>query len=441
MLDSDKKHIVQLSPTHVILLSFLLFIFSAFFLLSLPIAQKIAVSTINTFFTAVSIATGTGLLTVPIDYFSTFGLCIIMLIVQINTIGLILLTIFLLQSFANIKQQSVKKLVIGNVLNIQHMGNFKKKALFVVAITLLIESITALSLFPVFSENYNNSYAWFLSIFHAITSFGNTGIALFSDSLANFNTNIRLLNTLTLNMALGTIGFAALWDFLTQLKGYIQHKKVKISFNTKIILVTTLVLFFTGSFTLYCLEKNIAFAGMPITTKITNAIFNSIAFMGTGFHTMDVKSLSFASILIVMILAFIGTSPGSTGSGIKTTTAAIFFATLYTVITGKKQTTLFNIPIPQEQIRKAVAIITLSIGWVLFGTFLLTIYERDKSFIALLFESVSAFSTLGMSMNVTQNLTDFSKYLLTISMILGRIGPLTLIFNFRNIFFQKATYN
>ncbi|MBT3455830.1 Trk family potassium uptake protein, partial [bacterium] len=214
----------------------------------------------------------------------------------------------------------------------------------------------------------------------------------------------------------------------SHLKSPNWKRKISFSLHSKIVLRTAiaLTLFFTVLF--WLLERNSTLANMSPGLAIVNSIFNSIGARSAGFVTIPIVNLQLASILIVLVACFIGSAPGSTGSGIKTTTFSIFMSTLKSAITGKLAVEMYGRTIPRHQVLKAFAVLALSISWIIFAVFCLLITERSWSFLTVLFEVVSAFSTLGLSMlGKTADFTLTGKLILVITMIIGRIGPLTTV--------------
>ena len=181
----------------------------------------------------------------------------------------------------------------------------------------------------------------------------------------------------------------------------------------------------------WSLEHNHTLADVSWFGSFVNAIFNGVAARGTGFSTVNITEISLALILVIMICAFIGSSPGSTGSGIKTTTLAIFMATIRSALTDRGSIELYGRRIAKDQIYKSLAIVALSAIWILMATFVLLITEPDWSFIAVFFEVVSAFATLGLTLGSTASLSTFGKIVIMFTIIMGRIGILTLILAFR----------
>ncbi len=417
---------IKLTPNRLILFSSFLAISTGCILLSLPIAQIKPMSFIDVLFTAISAITGTGLLTIPLSNLTLFGQIILIIFVQIGALGLITLTIIFLYLF--FEPDMATELATAQVLKIDRHKNMKIIISFVILLTIVIETIGALLLFISFRKDFAPMKALFLSFFHAIAAFANAGFSPFDKNMTLYFHNPLILIILTILMLAGGIGFITLREVVKNIPAFFGKKKYHFSLGSKIIWLTTTILVVCAVGLFWLLETNNTLVDIHPSISFLNALFNSTGLMGTGFYTVSVNQFHLATLLIMMIIAFIGTSPGSTGSGVKTTTVALFLATVKAVIFDQPHVTLMGKRIKRNQIRKAIAIISLSIPWILFTTFCLLITEPSFSFMNILFESVSAFATLGITMNVTPHLSLIGKIIIMISMILGRIGPFTLIF-------------
>ncbi len=424
------KNIPRLAPSHVIILSSALTVTIGTILLSLPIARTTPISLLDTLFTTISATTATGMFTIPLDNFTPFGLAIIIALVQIGALGLLVLTLSLAYIFFEFEKPT--ELFIAQVLDIEKRKNIKKIIIWILQLTLAIELIGALLLFVSFKNEFGLIKGWWFALFHAISAFSNAGVTLFDEySMLSYRHDFFVLTTMCLLMFAGGIGFVTLREALKYIPAKLRGKRYTFALSSKIAWYTSITLICITTILFFALENDYALAAEnPIITAI-NALFNGIGSSGAGFSTVAITALRLPTILIIMIMAFIGTAPGSTGSGIKTTTTAIGLASVRAVITGKEYVMLFGQRIPRDQIRKAMAILSLSIPWIIFATFLLLVLEPEFTFIQILFESVSSFATLGLSTSITPFLSPLSKMILMINMILGRIGPFTLIFAIR----------
>jgi trk system potassium uptake protein TrkH len=291
----------------------------------------------------------------------------------------------------------------------------------------------------VFKNQYSMSRAIFLSVFHAISFFCNAGITLFNNSLALYAGNYSVLLTASLLMLLGGIGFLTIYE-VAHLMGFINIEKRKFfSLQSKIIIYGTLITVSVSTILIFLLEYNNAFAAMSTPGTLVNSFFHAVSFRSAGLLAVPVSSLQLATIFLIMIISFIGSAPGSTGSGIRITTLAIYLAVIKAAITSHMNVNLKGRRVAKDQINKAIAIISLAIFWIATTTFFLLISERSWEFIDIFFEAVCAFTNLGLTTGITLALTVLGKLFIMVSMIVGRIGSLTLILALKKIASRKGT--
>lgn len=422
-----KKH--EFSPGRTILISILAAIIVGTFLLWLPGSRKETIPLIDLIFTATSLTTVTGLQTVPITSFSAFGQCIILLLMQIGGLGLITMTLFILSIFVHLGLTT--QMLAGQILELESWKNIKALLFFIFKFTLLFEGLGAFITFLVIHQDYSFIYALFLSMFHAIASFCDAGFSLFPNGMIGFNTNPVMLISTSVLMLFGGLGFITWHELITYCSNFFKKKRRFLSLYSKIALSSTFILVTSTCILYWLLERNNSFASMSPSLALLNTIFNAIASRSTGFVTVPVTELHIATLFVVMIIAFIGSSPGSTGSGIKTTTFAVFLATVKTAVMGQNSVQIKGRRIPKDQVYKAMAIISLSIGWIIVTTFCLLITENRWEFFDIFFEVVSAFATLGISTGITPFLSATGKLFIIATMIIGRIGSLTFMLALR----------
>jgi trk system potassium uptake protein TrkH len=295
----------------------------------------------------------------------------------------------------------------------------------IVIVTVLIEGVGAILLFPVFARDMSSSLAMYHAVFHSVSAFCNAGFSLFSDSLVSFVDNPLINFTISSLIILGGIGFAVLID----LYRYVMHvdKVRKLTLHSKIVLTVSAALLVIGFVSIYISEYHSVMQGFSINRRILSSWFQSASARTAGFNTVDIGAMAPASLLVLMVLMFIGASPGSTGGGIKTTTFAVLALSVISMLKGRRELSLFNRRISLSNFREATGLITLAAGIVFFVVFLLFLFEQ-QAFDKLMFEAISAFGTVGLSTGITGRLTHVGKMLITILMYIGRIGPLTLIY-------------
>jgi len=401
-------------PYKLITLGFLLCIFIGSILLWLPISHIAGanVSFIDAFFTTVSAICVTGLASIDLaNSFNLFGRIVVALLIQIGGLGVVCAAI----SIIIISGQKIgikKRILIMNSLNLSSLKGVVKFVKIMIKITFTVELIGAILSFFVFIRDYDWPKAIEISIFHSISAFNNAGFDILGDfqNLSSYRNNILLNLTTCWLIVLGGLGFIVINDLL-------EKKNIhKLQLHSKIVLKTTFFLIIAGTILI------------KITGNLTwlESLFLSISSRTAGFNTYPISMLGLSSLLIVMILMFIGASPSSTGGGIKTTTIYALFKSTIAICTNK-DCEAFRRKLPQDVINKSLAILFSGISVVIITVFCLSIYEPNLKLSDILFESISAFGTVGLSTGITTELSALSKIVLAITMFIGRIGPLTLL--------------
>lgn len=403
----------KLSPGRFIALGFLLTILIGAFLLWLPICANdgIKVSFIDALFTSTSAVCVTGLIAIDTaDTFNILGRTIVGLLIQIGGLGVTSVGVgFMI--LAGKKIGFKDRLIVKEAMNLNSMKGIVRLVKSVLIMTLCIEAIGVILSFIVFSKDYSTIDALGISLFHSVASFNNSGFDILGGmrNLAPYTNNV-LLNLTTCGLIiLGGLGFLVIKEIIY------RHSFKKFSLHTKIVLVVTGVLLIGGTILLKATE-NISWLG---------AFFYSTSARTAGFSTYPLKEFTNAGLFILIILMFIGASPGSTGGGIKTTTIFTLLKTCYSRATNK-HCEAFKRKIPNEIISKAFVLAFLSSVIVCVNTLILCYLESDLTFIQILFEVTSAFGTVGLSTGITPSLSVLSKLIIIITMFIGRTGPLTI---------------
>jgi len=392
-------------------------------------------SLIDRVFTATSATCVTGLTVIDVGTkFNFAGQVILLVLIQFGGLGLMTFsTLFILILGRKILFR--EKLLLQEGLNRYDISNITSLLKYLVGFTFIMEAIGA---FVLYSRFGNLSHRTFNAIFHSISAFCNAGFSLFSNSLINYYKDPVVIITISFLIVFGGLGFFVNYEIrnflLNKINRIQKFFKIKLKFvpnnlslHSKIVLTTTIILIIVGMILLFIFEYNGILKNKNIGESVSITYFQSVTARTAGFNTVNIYSLSNSSLLILILLMFIGGSPGSTAGGIKTTT----FATLYFVITsilkGNKNVVAFYRTINDTIVRRALSIFMLSITAVFIGFLLiLTIEGRNFSFIEILFEVVSAFGTVGLSTGITPFLSSFSKGVIIILMLIGRVGPLTL---------------
>ena len=416
-----------LSPSRILLVSVLGIILLGTCLLALPFAQLVPHNLLDLFFTATSATCVTGLLTIPLTEFSLFGKTIIMLLMQIGGLGLITMTVFLISLFFKVGIKT--HLMAGQLLELDNWKNSRGMIKFIIALSLVVELIGIFFLYFAIPANQTTDPAFFTACFHSVSSFCCAGFSIFPQGIEPLSHNSAfLLITLGL-IIIGELGFVTWHELYGAAAALWNRRWFKLSLHTKIVLYSTAVIVFVAIFTLWFLEGMRHLEHESIWYALLNTVFNAFSYRGCGFSTFNIGTLHCCTFLVIMIVAFIGASPGSTGSGIKVTSVALIIATIKSILSGRSVVDLRGRRIPNDQIFKVMAIVALALIWIFITTFLLFLTEHNPrcTLLPILFEAVSAFSNLGMSLGLTPFLSVAGKIIMIMSMIFGRIGALTLI--------------
>lgn len=356
---------------------------------------------------------------------------------QIGGLGIVTLTLFLLSLFVNLGLAT--SLMANKLLELESWKNIRHLLGFIIITTLTMEFIGALCFFSVFIKDFGAGRAIFLSIFHAVSCFCSAGITLFGNSFQAYAHSYTAIFTATGLMLAGGIGFLTLYEFYEYFRNLRDTKIHHFSLQTKIVLYGSLISITVTTLLVYFLEHHHAFNQLTTTNSFIMSFFQAISFRSTGLLIVPIASLQLATLFLIMIISFIGSSPGSTGSGIRTTTVAIYIAVVRAAIEGHTAINIGHRRIAKDQVNKAIAILSLSIFWVVITIFSLLIMEPQWKFIDIIFEAFCAFTNLGLSTGITPNLSVFGKSLIMITMVIGRIGSLTLILALRKIALRKES--
>ncbi|AOT72985.1 TrkH family potassium uptake protein [Geosporobacter ferrireducens] len=395
-------------------------------LLNLPIASRNgeSIGFVNALFTATSAVCVTGLVVVDTGtYWTVFGQTVILFLIQIGGLGfmtLATLIFFILGKKITLRE----RLVMQEALNQFKISGIVRLTQYILVATFLIEGIGAILLsirfIPIFGVSKGIAY----SIFHSISAFCNAGFDLMGDftSLTSF-VNDPLVNVVVwILIVIGGLGFTVVVDCL-------QKKRFsRFSLHTKMVLSISAALIGLGFIMILILEySNPATMGnLPLRGKLLSGMFHGITPRTAGFNTLPTDQLTTASIFLTIVLMFIGGSSASTAGGVKTTTAGVVIWTIVSVIKGNDDTEIFQKRIPRDIINRSLAVIGIAMLLIVLMTMVLSITEKDFSFVEIFFEATSAFGTVGLSLGITPSLSLSGRILVSITMFAGRVGPLTL---------------
>jgi trk system potassium uptake protein TrkH len=424
----------HLSPTRIFVLSFAGVILVGAIFLSFSFSViKDPLTFVDALFTSASAVCVTGLVVIDIGKdLSLLGQVITIVLFQVGGLGIITFsTVFFVLMGRGISFKG-REIVQSTFLHTP-TRDFITIVKSVLKFTFFFEFIGMLLLFTRFSQDFPMGVALYQAIYHAISAFNNCGYSLFSDSLIGYQGDLVINLTITGLIILGGLGFIVQYEIFSKLKG-IQKK---FSIHSRIVLGTTAILVFGGAIIFYLFERNHIIKDLPILTKVLVSLFQSITPRTCGFNTVDIGLLTNATVLFLIVLMFIGASPGSTGGGVKTTSAALLILMIWNRLKGNEEVNIFSRTIPREIVSRTISIIFASAFSVSVITSLLLIVGGGDLppagsrhlFIEYIFEAVSAFGTVGLSMGVTPKMNDVQKLAIILMMFAGRVGPLTLAFS------------
>lgn len=425
------------SPQRMILLSFLAVIGIGTALLMQPFVMSSGspLSFVDALFTATSATCVTGLVVnnVALD-FSTSGQWIILILIQIGGLGIMTFSTFFMALFVGRISVAGKDVIIDTFSQnpILELGKLIK---VIFTFTIVLEFAGWLMLSVIFLQHYSFSEALYQGLFHSISSYCNAGFSIMDGGYLNYSSNWFFSGVSMLLIIAGGLGFMVIFDFNAQLR--YPHKGIfrRLSLHSKIVLLSTMVLIVAGSLLFYVLEFSNSLKDQNFSDQVLTSVFQSVTTRTAGFNTIGIDLLSEPTLFVLILFMLIGTSPGSCGGGIKTTTFVLFLQYLKRQFSNNKDINLMKRRIPETTLNRAVSIVFFAIFTVCFFVFLLLVTEthinpneNTFSLSQILFEVVSAFGTVGLSTGITPFLSIPGKLLITLLMFIGRLGPLTLVF-------------
>lgn len=419
----------KISSPQLLVAGFLVTIIIGAGLLMLPYATTNGITLVDAVFTSASSVCVTGLIVknTPVD-FTTFGKIVIMALIQIGGLGYMSMATF----FALLAGKKIgisQRILIKDSLNTATHEGVIKFIKGMLLFVIVAEGLGAVTLYYNFFNQYHLETPVLQSVFHSISAFNNAGFSLFETSLMDYRGDIPVNFIITSLIIFGGIGFTVVYD----LYGWFMKKEKRLMLHTRIVLVTSAALITAGALLIYLTESKFIFkqAGFSEAEMIMSSLFAAVTARTAGFSTIDYSLLQHTTLLITMILMFIGASPGSTGGGIKTTTFSVIIMNLWATIRGRKDTVAFNRRIPEDIISRSLVVLSLSSIYVIIATIII-IHIEHTYVITTLFEVVSAFATTGLSVgdggarSLCANFSDLSKSIIIVTMFIGRLGPLTL---------------
>jgi trk system potassium uptake protein TrkH len=383
---------------------------------------------VDALFTATSATCVTGLIVVDTgSYFSGFGQGIILFLIQLGGIGIMSLFAFsavVTGRGINIKERALMK----DVLSSDFIGEVTRLLRNVILITCLCELAGVLVLSRLWAGHFVSPFrTFYYSLFHSISAFCNAGFSLFADSLEGFSDRVDVVVTFAVLIILGGLGFMVISNLVSYVVSRVKGERVRarLVLHTRIVLLTSAVLLLGGTAAFYVLEADGAMLHLPFGQRVLGAFFTSVTARTAGFNTVSMASVAVPTALVVVLLMFVGASPGGTGGGIKTSTLALMVATIKSILRGRPSVELLRRSLPQDLVNRAICVVMLALGLVFVSSLCISLAEREP-LTEVLFETMSAFGTVGLSRGMTRDLTTISKIVIITTMFFGRIGPLTL---------------
>lgn len=431
-----RKFHFELSTTQIIMLGFFLVIMTGSVLLALPISSETGkpVPYIDALFMATTATCVTGLVTLPtVTTWSLFGQIVILILIQIGGLGVVTIMAGLMITLHQ-KIGLKDRILIQDAFNLNTLSGLVKFVKKVIIGTVIVEGIGALLYMTVFIPEFGSKGIW-ISIFNSISAFCNAGIDIISeDSLCGYTLNPTINIVTCVLIILGGIGYIVWWDVVRVLKN-VRSQKLKcfrnLTLHTKIALWATLILITIGTIAIFIFEYNnpLTIQKYSLLEKIEVSFFQSITTRTAGFATIPQQNLTNASAIICLLLMFIGGSPVGTAGGVKTVTFAVLIAFMVATIKNKNEVVLFNRNIAKQTLSKAVAVVSMSFIIMFLSTVLLAAVT-DANALDIVYESVSATATVGLTRNLTPTLNLWGKIIIILTMFLGRIGPISLAIAF-----------
>jgi trk system potassium uptake protein len=423
-----KKRRTFLDPPKILVLGFAMLILIGTCILMLPIAtvDGKGLTFINALFTSTSATCVTGLVVVDTgSTFTIFGQLVILTLIQIGGLGFMTFATFFFILLGK-KISFRERLVLQEALNNLSLEGVVRLAKRILVFTALFEMAGGIILSFRFAKDMPIGKAIYNGFFHSISNFNNAGFDLMGEfrSLTSYVEDPIVTLTVCALITFGGIGFIV----MNELYDYRETKRLSV--HTKMVLATSLILTVGGTFLIFLFEFGNTKTLQPLSPsgKVLGALFQSVTARTAGANTLNIPDLAQPTLFLMIVLMFIGASPGSTGGGIKTTTVATLLGTVWSQIKGKDEVVFYRRSISNETIFKALTVIVSALFLVMAITILLTITETGKDFLMLLFEATSAFATVGLSMGLTPELSPIGRVLIILTMFAGRLGPLTVAF-------------
>ncbi|WP_040203624.1 TrkH family potassium uptake protein [Neobacillus jeddahensis] len=421
-----KGNLISFHPAQILVMGFGSLILVGTLLFMLPIAtyeEGRGLSFIDALFEATSAVCVTGLAVVDTgSTFTTFGEIVLLCLIQIGGWGFMTTGIFMFIILGK-KIGLKERLLLQDSLNVFSISGVVNLVKRIILITVIVELIGATALAIRWSFDMPFSKAIYYGIFHSVSAFNNAGFGLEPDNLSKWVGDPTVNIMVTFLFIIGGIGFTVILDLF--------HKRSirKLSLHSKVALTMTLILNIIGPFIIFVSEYSNpdTIGSLHFGDKVWASYFQGVVTRTAGFNTIDIGAMNLSSLVFMMALMFIGASSGSTGGGIKVTTFAIIISAFWAVVTNRDDVNIFKRRISWELVNRSLSIVVAGIFFIFLIFFLLT-FTEDADMSKLLFETISAFGTVGLSADFTPELSPVGRIFITIMMFIGRLGPLTMAF-------------
>ncbi|NQS90187.1 hypothetical protein HQ584_10405 [Patescibacteria group bacterium] len=318
------------------------------------------------------------------------------------------------------------RVILRDIFSYGDMGKLGSLILSILTVTFVFEAVGSILLYLQFLPHTKNTLAAaYSAIFHSVSAFCNAGFSLYSDSFTQYQSSLGINLTMSGLIIAGGLGFIVVVNLLRIVYSRLKGKREVLSLQSKLVLLVSGVLILLGTSLLYLAEMHEVARDLSLKDRILGAYFQAVTARTAGFNTLNIARLTIPSSFLLIMLMFIGASPGSTGGGIKTSTFAILIFTIKSLVKGKERVETFKRTIPKMVVYQALCVVILALGWIGISTLLLSFMEKAP-FLDILFEDLSAFGTVGLSRGLTRHLSTAGRVIIILTMLVGRTGPLTL---------------
>lgn len=418
----------------MIIASFIFVITLGSLLLYLPLSTVTGkLSFVDALFTATSAVCVTGLSVIDVSKeFTLFGQIVLITLIQIGGLGIMSISAIVLLFSVN-KGSVQDRVRTLEMFNTQNKDIIQSTVKVIFLSTFIIELLGAISLFTVMDTDKKFGMRVFSSVFHSISAFCNAGFSLYTDNLHQYSANTVVNVTIMLLITLGGIGYPVMLTVTRAIINKVKGKRYVFDVQARIVIFTSVILILIGSAFIFFNEYSHSLKDLPLKEKILVSLFQSVSPRTAGFETIAYNSMSSVTIGVVIFLMFVGASPNSTGGGVKTTTLFVFMFSVITAVFNRPYIVVNGRKIKVDAVNKSVAIVTLAIVISVLASFIMFYIEKSTTMMPILFEAISAISTVGLSLGITPTVTVWSKLILIVLMFIGRVGYLTLFMSIGSI--------